>query len=155
MPENKHWIRQWPLKKRDFMKAIQPFIADDQQLLARKIINHRDYTVEEYAKITLASKSRVLFNTDSFIKQIEDLFSNPKVKYTIPEPDDSYSEIKFKVPQSQKKKYQELQNKSAFNESLEVTPEAKKAIIKKAYTAMHHSALGRDVPEIRSEAEDE
>ncbi len=132
------------LEQRHFMEAIKPFVPSDQKRIAEKIINHKDFTLKEYAKITLSSKSRVIFNTDSFIREIERLFANPKVVVSLPK-DDSYDEVKFKVPDSAKKKYEELKEGSnTFNESLEVTPEAKKAIVKKAYDAMNQAALGRE-----------
>ncbi len=136
------------LEKRDFMKAIQPFVPDDQKHIARKIIKNKDYTAAEYARITLSSKSRILFNTEKFIKQIENIFSDPKIKFTIPEPDNSYDDFKFKVPKQARKKYEQMKNQSTFNDQLEVSDETKQAIVKKTYDAMHHAALGREIIEL-------
>lgn len=132
------------LEKRNFMSAIKPFVPDDQKHIADKIIKEKDFTTHEYAKITLSSKSRVIFNSEAFIKDIQELFSNPKLVFRLPEADDSYDETKFKVPKAVKKKYEAIKNQSTFNDSLNVPEDAKQAIVKKAYDAMHHAALGRE-----------
>jgi len=136
------------LEKREFMKAIHPFIPDDQKHIANKIIKLKDYSTEEYAKVTLSSKSRILFNTEAFIKQIEAMFSDSEKQYTIPQANDDYDDYKFKVPEKAKKKYEQLQNQSAFNDTLQVSEKTKQAIVNKAYQAMHHAALGREILDI-------
>lgn len=137
------------LEEKEFMKAIQPFVPDDQQYIANKIINEKDFSTDEYTKITLSSKSQVVFNTEAFTNKIKELYADPTKTIEPPKLDkDAFDEFKFKVPDSAKKKYTDILNKSTFSESLEVSAKTKSAILKKAYDAANHAALGREILQI-------
>lgn len=141
------------LEQREFMKAIQPFVPDDQLTVANRIIKEKCFTSDEYTKVTLSSKSQVVTNTDEFVDKVKKIYSAPSQKQRVvktPEADKGYSEFKFHVPKSAKKKYEELKNKSTFNNELQVTQNVKNAIIKKAYEAANAAALGRELNLVES-----
>ncbi|HHT00118.1 MAG TPA: hypothetical protein ENK73_04590 [Thiomicrospira sp.] len=132
------------LEQREFMKGIQPFVSADRQSTVNRITQYKDFTPQEYASITLATQSRVLFNTEAFIKDVERMFSDTDLILRPLSNDNSYSETTFKVPEKAKKNYQKLKEKSTFTDVLSVSLEAKQAIIKKAHEAANKAALGRN-----------
>ena len=137
------------LEEKEFMKAIQPFVPDDQQYIANRIIHDKDFSTDEYTKVTLSSKSRVVFDTEVFTQKIQELYADPTTKIEPPKADENaFDEFKFKVPDSAKKKYADILNKSTLNENLEVSAKMKSAILKKAYDAANHAALGREILKI-------
>jgi len=132
------------LEKKQFVENIRPFVADDQKYLAKRIAEHKDFTAKEYTSIALATQSRVLFNTEAFIKDIEQMFQETDLIFKPLTDDETYSETTFKVPAKAKKNYEKLKNQGTFNEVLDVPFEAKQAIVKRVQEAMNHAALGRN-----------
>lgn len=127
------------LEKREFMRAIEPFVPEDQRHVVARIIKLKDFLPNEYLSVTLSTKSRILFNTDAFIKDIErmltekpDMFNNSEIEY---------SESVFKVPQRAIDHYTSKQlndDDGTFNEIFVVPPEVRKMIMSK----IHKAALG-------------
>lgn len=118
------------LEKREFMRAIEPFVADDQKSVIARIINHKDFKANEYASITLATKSRILFNTDAFINDIERMLQErPKILADI---NDEFCESSFKVPEKAIQDYRQKQlNKQmgTFNDVFTVPNELRQEVL--------------------------
>jgi len=135
------------LERREFMRGIQPFVSPDQQLIVKRIIEDKKFTPQEYTSVTLATQSKILFDTDSFIKDVEDMFKDTEVETLIRSKtrNNSYSDSTFKVPDKAKKNYQEMkENQGAFSDAFSVPPEAKQAIIKRVQeAATKNSTLGQ------------
>jgi hypothetical protein len=130
------------LEKQSFMQGIQPFVASDQQSIVKNIIQHKSFTPKEYSSVTLATQSRVLFNTESFIKEIERMLADPDIKIT-PSKVSAYDENTFRVPESARKNYEKLKNASTFNDAFSIPPQAKQAILIKVNDLVNQAALGR------------
>lgn len=131
------------LEKEQFMQNIEPFVADDQKGLVKRIATQVDFSPNEYISLAIATKSRAIFNTDAFIQDIERMFAHKQ--YKAPDFDDNgYSDTVFSVPASAKKNYEKMRNASTFNDELEVTPQAQAAIMKKVKEALDRQALGRE-----------
>ncbi|MDG6773738.1 hypothetical protein QCB45_05290 [Thiomicrorhabdus sp. ZW0627] len=131
------------LEKKEFMKYLEPFVPDDQKEVAHRISNHVDFSPKEYISVTVSTKSRVLHNTDSFIKDIERMFAEKELPPVI-ESDWQYSDTVFKVPESAKQNYERMKNSSTFNDKFTVPPEVRVAIIAKIKEALNRPALGRE-----------
>ena len=132
------------LERRDFMKAIQPFIPEDQQLTAKQIAVNKVYTPEQYSSITLSTQSRVLQNTDCFIEDIERLLENPAFKIQPEQPRDENFQFTLSVPEKAKKNYENIKNSSTFVDDFAISDHVKTAIIKKVNEAIKRAALGRE-----------
>ncbi|MEA1988796.1 MAG: hypothetical protein U9N57_06275 [Pseudomonadota bacterium] len=131
------------LEKEQFMQNIEPFVADDQKGLVKRISTQVDFSPNEYISLAIATKSRAIFNTDAFIQDIERMFAHKQ--YKAPDFDDNgYSDTVFSVPASAKKNYEKMKNASTFNDELEVTPQVQAAIMKKVRNALDRQALGRE-----------
>ncbi|WP_127471074.1 hypothetical protein [Thiomicrorhabdus aquaedulcis] len=130
------------LEKQYFMKGIQPFVPADQQTAVKRIAKDKTFTPKEYTSITLSTQSRVLFNTESFIKEIERMLADPDIKIT-PNTSTDFDENTFRVPQSARKNYDKIKNSSTFNDVFTIPPEAKKAILVKVHDLVNQAALGK------------
>lgn len=126
------------LEKKEFMKAIEPFVPEDQRDTVARIIKFKSFTAKEYASVTLATKSRIIFNTDAFIKDIERMMEDiPQILADI---DDTYCDTVFKVPQNAIEHYREQQlqqEQGTFNDLFTVPLEVRQAIIMKIKQAAH------------------
>jgi len=141
--KNESLKQMMKLEKEQFMKNIEPFVADDQKGLVKRISNQVDFSPNEYISLAVATKSRAIFNTDAFIQDIERMFAHKQ--YKAPDFDDNgYSDTVFSVPASAKKNYEKIKNASTFNDELEVTPQAQAAIMKKVRDTLDRQALGRE-----------
>ncbi len=118
------------LEKREFMRAIEPFVADDQKSVIARIINHKDFKANEYASIALATKSRIIFNTDAFINDIERMMQErPHILADI---NDEFCESSFKVPEKAVQDYRKKQlNKQmgTFNDVFTVPDEVRQEVL--------------------------
>lgn len=130
------------LEKQSFMKGIQPFVPADQQTAVKRIAKDKTFTPKEYASITLSTQSRVLFNTESFIKEITRMLADPDIKLSPSQPTD-FDETTFRVPDSARKNYEKIKNSSTFNDTFSIPPEAKKAILLKVNDLVNQAALGK------------
>ncbi|MEA3405222.1 MAG: hypothetical protein U9R28_05730, partial [Pseudomonadota bacterium] len=141
--KNESLKQMMKLEKEQFMQNIEPFVADDQKSLVKRISTQVDFSPNEYISLAIATKSRAVFNTEAFIQDIERMFAHKQ--YKAPDFDDNgYSDTVFSVPESAKKNYEKMKNASTFNDELEVTPQAQAAIMKKVRDALDRQALGRE-----------
>jgi len=131
------------LEKNQFMKNIAPFVAGDQKVLVKRISTHVDFSPNEYISLAVATKSRAIFDTDAFVKDIERMFADKSITPASFD-DEGYSDTVFKVPQKAKKNYEKLKNSSTFNDELHITPQAQAAILAKVRDAVNRTALGRE-----------
>lgn len=132
------------LEQKQFMKNLEPFVPSDQKALSHRIATEVDFSPKEYISIAISTKSRILHNTDAFVKDIERMFSDKK-SLPIDMDDSGYSDTLFQVPKKAKENYQKMKNSSTFNDGLNVPEEAKAAIIAKVKQAMSRAALGREM----------
>ena len=131
------------LEKNQFMKNIEPFVGVDQKAVVKRIANHVDFAPKEYISLAVATKSRVIFDTDAFIKDIERMFADETT--TPPNFDDGgYSDTVFKVPEKAKQNYEKMKNSSTFSDALHISPQAQAAILAKVREAANRKALGRE-----------
>ncbi|WP_130536759.1 SLC41A family transporter [Thiomicrorhabdus indica] len=118
------------LEKREFMRAIEPFVPDDQKSIVARIINHKDFKANEYASVTLATKSRIIFNTEAFIGDIERMMQKrPEI---LAEITDGYCDSSFKVPDSAIQNYQQKkinEQMGTFNDIFTVPNEVRQAVL--------------------------
>lgn len=124
------------LEKQAFMAAIEPFVTEDHQAVVARIIKYKDFKANEYASVTLATKSRILFNTEAFIQDIERMVQeSPKFLSDIT---DEYSEHTFKVTQKSIDNYQQKQidkESGTFSELFSVPDELRQSIISRVKQA--------------------
>lgn len=131
------------LEKNQFMKNIEPFVGGDQKGIVKRIATHVDFSPNEYISLTVATKSRAIFDTDAFIQDIERMFADKNT--TPPNFDDGgYSDTVFKVPEKAKKNYEKMKNSSTFSDELHISPQAQAAILAKVREAANRKALGRE-----------
>jgi len=131
------------LEKNQFMKNIEPFVAVEQQNLVKRISTQVDFSPHEYASLVVTTKSRVILNTEAFIKDLENMFADKKLEsFTVK--DDDYCDTVFKVPEAAKKYYEKVKNRSTFNDDLQISPQAQAAILAKVREATNRKALGRE-----------
>ncbi|MBN2865155.1 MAG: hypothetical protein JXK16_04045 [Thiotrichales bacterium] len=131
------------LEKNQFMKNIEPFVGGDQKTIVKRIATHVDFSPNEYISLAVATKSRAIFDTDGFIKDIERMFADESITPANFD-DEGYSDTVFKVPAKAKKNYEKMKNKSTFSDELHITPQAQAAILAKVRDAANRKALGRE-----------
>lgn len=121
------------LEKQEFMKAIEFFVPSDQKTTARRIIHLKDFKPGEYASIVLATKSRLIFNIEDFIRDVERLVAEkPELSIEIQK---NKTESDFKISAAAIKHYQQSHssehNHTAFNDKLVVPEAVQEAIMDK------------------------
>lgn len=133
------------LEKKQFMKSIEPFVADDQKETAKRISNLVDFSASEYISIAVTAKTRAILHTDTFIKDIERMLSEKSIAASSFK-DEGYCDTVFKVPEIAKQNYEKMKNSStSFSDELRITPQVQAGILAKVREAANRKALGREL----------
>lgn len=132
------------LEKKQFMKHIEPFVADRQRESVKRISNLIDFSLDEYIEIVISAKTRAILHTDAFIKDIERMLSEKRLT-PCGFDDEGSCETTFKVPESAKQNYEKMKNRSTFNDELHITPQIQAGIVAKVKEAANRKALGREL----------